>query len=27
MLEFEMGEEPVSWDTGEVPPSPGHMKI
>lgn len=23
VLEFELGEEPVAWDTGDVPPSPG----
>ncbi|KAJ4352409.1 uncharacterized protein N0V89_007757 [Didymosphaeria variabile] len=27
MLEFEMGGKPVPWDSGEVPPSPGHVTI
>ncbi|ORY68498.1 alpha-1,2-mannosidase family protein-like protein [Pseudomassariella vexata] len=25
LLEFEMGPEPKMWDTGELPPSPGHL--
>lgn len=24
-IEFELGVEPAMWETGEVPPSPGHM--
>ncbi|KAL8362825.1 hypothetical protein RB601_008864 [Gaeumannomyces tritici] len=27
LLEFEMGPEPVAWDTGDVPPSPGHAEV
>lgn len=26
-LEFVLGPEPVEWDTGEVPPSPGHVEL
>ncbi|KAI8943042.1 hypothetical protein NX059_001078 [Plenodomus lindquistii] len=26
LLEFELGEEPVAWDTGDVPPSPGAVR-
>ncbi|KAL6883182.1 glycoside hydrolase family 92 protein [Trichoderma longibrachiatum] len=25
LLEFDLGPEPKSWDTGDVPPSPGHQ--
>jgi putative alpha-1,2-mannosidase len=24
-LEFELGSEPCAWESGEVPPSPGHL--
>jgi putative alpha-1,2-mannosidase len=24
-IEFEMGNEPMVWETGDVPPSPGHL--
>lgn len=27
LMEFMMGKEPVGWDSGEVPPSPGHVMI
>lgn len=27
LLQFELGEERVAWDTGEVPPSPGHVEL
>ena len=26
-LEFVLGKEPVSWDSGDVPPSPGHYTV
>lgn len=26
-LEFVLGSEPVMWDTGDVPPSPGHVEV
>lgn len=26
-IEFDMGTEPVVWETDEVPPSPGHYKL
>ncbi|EKG18302.1 Glycosyl hydrolase 92 [Macrophomina phaseolina MS6] len=26
-LEFVLGAEPVEWDTGELPPSPGHVEL
>ena len=26
-IEFELGENPVVWETGERPPSPGHYKL
>ena len=25
VIEFEMGNEPVVWEKGSVPPSPGHV--
>lgn len=27
MIEFEVGDEPMVWETGEVPPSPGHYEL
>jgi len=26
-LEFMVGSEPVEWDIGDVPPSPGHLSV
>jgi putative alpha-1,2-mannosidase len=26
-LEFELGTEPCHWESGEVPPSPGHLVL
>lgn len=26
-LEFEIGDEPKEWETGSVPPSPGHVDV
>lgn len=26
-IEFTVGDEPVIWESGEVPPSPGHYKV
>lgn len=26
-IEFVMGSEPVNWDTGDLPPSPGHVTL
>jgi putative alpha-1,2-mannosidase len=26
-LEFELGKEPSQWESGEVPPSPGHLVL
>jgi putative alpha-1,2-mannosidase len=26
-LEFELGQEPCAWESGEVPPSPGHLVL
>ena len=26
-LEFELGTEPCAWESGEVPPSPGHLVL
>ena len=26
-IEFEMGPEPTVWETGPVPPSPGHVRL
>lgn len=26
-IEFQLGSEPIVWETGEVPPSPGHVKL
>lgn len=26
-LEFELGSEPKGWESGEVPPSPGHLVL
>ena len=25
-IEFTVGDEPETWETGEVPPSPGHYE-
>lgn len=26
-LEFILGSKPISWDTGDLPPSPGHVTV
>lgn len=25
-IEFSVGDEPKTWETGEAPPSPGHLE-
>lgn len=27
MIEFELGKDATEWETGEVPPSPGHVQL